>query len=253
MWHELREPQVAARRLPFREIQSLTWSRLVARSIAILAVALLGQAPAARAMMLVVAPAVHTATPNGHFHAGSHHRAHHRHAHDQFARARVSPAAPLPQRSAPHRAERHAAVPHHLRRGRQDPGSRDGLALAASATAGGVTDTPRRLDGLRLASLAHREGRVISGRGPPRSRALESQPPALPGGPSEFLRSVFRSGSASAASCALPAPRSLPRPPASRLPFITSVSPEPLPVRSHVRRPEGTAACLPTPSHGETL
>ena len=231
----------------------MTWSRLVTRSIAILAVALLGQAPAARAMMQVVAPALHTATPNDHVHVRSHHRVHHRHAHDQFARARVSPAAPLPQRSAPHRAERHAAVPHNLRRDRQDPGSRDGLALAASATAGGLTGPPRRLDGLRLVSLAHREGRVISGRGPPRARAIESQPPALSGGPSEHLRSVFRSGSVPAAARALPAPRALPRPPMGHLPFTTFVSPELLSVRSHVGRPEGTAACLPTPSHGEAL
>ena len=229
------------------------WSRLVARSIAILAVALLGQAPAARAMMLVVAPAVHTATPNGHLHVRHHHRAHHRHLHDQRASVCASPFAPMPQRPAPHRAERRAALPQILRRLRQNQGSRDGLPVMTSATAGGITGALRRLGGIRLVSIASREGRVISGRGPPRARAIESHTPTLPGRPSEFLRSVVPSGSAPAASCVLPASRARSRPPTSHLPFFSSVSPELLPVRSHVRRPEGTAACLTTPSHGEAL
>ena len=229
------------------------WSRLVARSIAVLAVALLGQVPAARAMMLVVAPAVHTAAPDGHLHVRHHHRAHHRHVHDQLSRARVSPFAPMPQRPAPHRAERRAAVPPNLRRDRQNQGSRDGLPVATSATAGGVTGALRRLDGIRLVSIASREGRVISGRGPPRPRALESHTSSLPGGPSEFLWSAVCSGSVPTASCVLPASRALPRPTTGHLPFFASVPPELLPVRSHVRRPEGTAACLPTPSRGEAL
>lgn len=229
------------------------WSRLVARAMAMLALVLLWQAPAARAMMLVVAPAVHTATPDGHLRVRHHHRAHHRHLHDRLSCARVSPYAPTPQRPAPHRAERRAAVPQILRRNRQNPGARDGLALTTSATADGATGALRCLNGIRLVSIASREGRVISGRGPPRARAIESRAPALPGGPSEFLRSAARSGSVPAPSRVRPASRALPRPATSHVPCFASVSSELLPDRSHVRRPEGTAACLPTPSHGEAL
>jgi hypothetical protein len=229
------------------------WSRLVARSIVILALALLGQAPVARAMTPVAAPAVHTTTPDGKLHVRHHHRDHHRHLRDQFTRAHVSPFAPLPQHPAPRHAERRAAVPRELRRDRQDQGSRDGLALASSAATIGVTGSSQRVEWIRRESIASREGRVISGRGPPPARALESHTPALPGGPSEFLRSVFRSVSVPAESRALPASRARPPLSASHLPFFASVSPELLSVRSHVRRPEGTAACLPTPSRGESL
>lgn len=247
-----RDPQVAACVVSFREKHPLKWSRRVARSIAILAFALLGPAPAARGMTLAVAPAVHTATADGHLRVRHHHRAHRRHLHAQFSRARVSPFAPGQRRPAPHRAERRAAVPQALRRDRQGHGARDGQAAAASATADGFTAASRRLDGTRLESVPGGEGRVISGRGPPRARAVESHIPALFGGPSGHLRSAARVGSAPAASRVLPAFRVSPRPATSRPPFLVSVPPEPLPVRSRVRRPEGTAARLPAPSHGES-
>ena len=230
----------------------LMWPRLVARSIAIMALALLGQAPAARAMTLVAAPAIHAAVLDGHPQVRPHHRAQHRHVHAQLTRARVSPVSPLPKRPAPHRAERRAAVPHNLRRNRQGPEWRGGLALASSATTGLQTGAPRRPGGIRSVSMVRREGRVISGRGPPCARALESHPPTPPDRPSEFLRSV-RSGNVPAASCAPPAFRALPHPPTSQLLCFASVTSERLHVRSHVRRPEGKAACLPTPSLGESL
>ena len=229
------------------------WSRRVARLITILAVALLSQAPAARAALRVAAPAMHTATPGGQLRVCHHHRAHRRHEHDQIARAHASPFAPAPGRPARHRAERRAAVPQNLRRGRQGQGPRDGLALVACAVAGGMTGAPRRLDGLRPAAAGDLEGRVTSGRGPPPARALESHSPAPPGGPPAHPWSASRPGSVPAASRVLPASRAFPRPAAGHPAFAVSVAPELLPVRSHVRRPEGTAACLPTPSHGDPL
>jgi hypothetical protein len=165
----------------------------------------------------------------------------------------VTPGVPAHGHPVHPRTEHHAALPVPARGHHRAPTLRVGHVLPVSAMIPSGTAITARLDALPDDSCAVRAGRVTSGRGPPRARAIESLAPALHGRPSEFLRSAVHSRGAPPASRVLPASRARPCPPMSHLPSFVFIPPEPLPVRSRVRRPEGTAARFPTPSHGESL
>ena len=211
--------------------------------------ALMALAPAAHAMLLVATPAVHTAAVGR---ARAHHLRHlrHRTSRAQFTRRRVDgrPAAPAPRTPAPERPQHRAALPRTTHERRHDGGHRGSQALPASAAFDPVMSESGRLEARQPGAWTSREGRVISGRGPPRPCAAASLP-ASSGRPLRSLRPaqdpfLFPLPIAPAAT------RGLGLPGAS---FVSSPTTfmEPVNGRSLARRPEGATACSTLPSDGE--
>jgi hypothetical protein len=228
----------------------------VARSVfTLMLVAGLGLAPAARATCTTAAAAVQTST-RAHLPSLAQHRRHHAHrrggAGAQTAlRASSTPTAPA--RPA-HRAERRAALPSQVRTHRHSPGSRQGLAMLMPSGTEVTSIAAQRLDDPSSRPVPCHEGRVISGRGPPRAPPLARLSPASSPGPDPSRRSP------ASAHPTAPAP-SAPHPPFVAAPWprfgasLTPVvhSPEPVLGRSHVRRPEGATTCISMPSSGDVL
>jgi len=231
--------------------------RLIACSVAWLAFALLAWAPAARAMLLVAAPAVHTSAGGVQVraHRAAHHHArHHGGASAQFRRHPATPGVPAPRGPARQRTERRAALPVPLRGHRHAPTSRQGHVLSVSTVTTTGASIAVRLDALPDDSISVREGRVTSGRGPPRARLFASRLPASSPGSLLTPRSAAPPArSSDPTHPAVPTAWAVPRPPAGGRAVSRPEHPETVSGRSHVRRPEGTAACLTTPSSGEAL
>ncbi len=222
--------------------------RSFARLVMLAAFALWAQAPPARAMLLVTAPAVHTSATGAHPHA---HRSPHRHArHHRAVRAQLVPRgvpeAPAPRPRTPRRAEHRAALPSTPRERRHPQGPRFGAAMLAPVTRAPAPAGVGAVDQRQAPLPGGREGRVISGRGPPRvdpSSSLPLAPPAGPADPSGCLAARSRIPPAPLAARRAAAARSQSAPVASSL--FTPL--EPASGRSHVRRPEGAAAACPLP------
>jgi hypothetical protein len=235
----------------------VTRLRWIAGPVGLLAFALLAWAPSARAMLLVTAPAVHTAATNVHaqVHRAPHHHArHHGGAVSQLRRSHSPARPPARPARAPQRTERRAALPVPLRGHRHAPSSRHGQALAASTPATTGAPVAVRLDALPDDSISTREGRVTSGRGPPTVRLLASLRPAtLPGSLPTPRSAAPPARPFHPTDPAAPTARAVPRPPAGSRALPRSVPPETVSGRSHVSRPEGAAACLTMPSHGDIL
>ncbi len=232
-------------------------SRLIARVIAVAGLALLAQAPPARAMLIVAtAPAVHTAA--GAHHARARHPLHRRlHRRGRAVRAQLTRhraaarTAPATPRKLPHRAERRAALPGPLREHRGPHGSRDGHAMTTPATLGPIEIAVRRLDQRQNETPSGFDNPVTSGRGPPRAGPAEDPLPG-PARPTLSPRSAAPSIVSSLPLPIAPPPdRTAPRPRVPAAFSILPVVPEPVFGRSHVRRPEGAAACSDLPSRGE--
>jgi hypothetical protein len=229
--------------------------RLIACSVAWLAFALLAWAPAARAMLLVTAPAVNTSAGGVHVCAprAAHHRArHHDGASAQFRRHHATPSVPAPRGPARPRTERRAALPVPLRGHRHAPTSRQGHVLLVSTVTTTDASIAVRLDVLPDDSISIREGRVTSGRGPPRARLFASLLPVSSPGSLLTPRSAAPpTRSSRATHSGVPTARAVPHPPAGSRAVSRPQHPETVSGRSHVRCPEGTAACLTAPSSGE--
>jgi hypothetical protein len=230
--------------------------RTIARLAAVAAFALLAQAPPAHAMILVTAPAVHTSAVGMGARA---HRVPHRHLRRhhgyraQLRRRAVSPEAPAPRPRTSHRQEHRAALPSTPRERRHQNSSRFGPALPAPVTGHLAILGAGRLDELQSQPIHSREGRVISGRGPPAECTLASL--QLPS--SSDLIPVLRSAAAPARNpdpsrISIPAARAGAVNPQSNHPHLFRfISSEPVSDRSPVRRPEGATACMTMPSCGE--
>jgi hypothetical protein len=229
--------------------------RLVACSVTWLAFALLAWAPTARAALLVTALAAHTSAGVVHVraHRPAHHHTHHHHGPSaQLRRHRATPGGPAPRSPAGQHSERRAALPGPLRGHRHAPTSRHGHPLSVSTVTTTAASIPARLEALADDSISIREGRVTSGRGPPRARLFASLlPTSLPG---SLLIPRFAAPPARSSDPthpAVPTARAVPRPLAGTRAASRPKHPETASGRSHVRRLEGTAACLTTPSSGE--
>ena len=190
--------------------------RLIACSVALLAFALLAGRPPRSAMLLVTAPAVHTSAGGVHLraHRAAHHHArHHGGASAQLRRHHATPGVPAPRGPARQRTERRAALPVPLRGHRHAPTSRHGHALSASTVTTMGASIAVRLDALPDDSIPIREGRVTSGRGPPRARLFASLLPAsLPGSLLTPRSAASPAQSSQPTHPAVPTARAVPRP-----------------------------------------
>ncbi len=215
---------------------------------------LMALAPPAHAMLLVATPAVHTATVRR---LGAHHR---HHARRHQARAQLTrreqgtrpalPAAPAPSPArSPHRAALPRTTITQQNERRHAPGPRWAQAAPTASALDPVMTMAGRLELGRPAASTSREGRVTSGRGPPRAPGAASLPPSS-ARPRHTLGSA-----ADGASSAVSAPaayRTVTDPGVSLFGPSFPAASEPVLGRSHVRRPEGATACLVLPSYGET-
>jgi hypothetical protein len=228
---------------------------MIACPVALLAFALLAWVPDARATVVVTGPAAHASAGGVHLRehrAASPRARHHGASGAQFGRHHAPPGAPAPRDPARQRAEHRAALPAQPRGHRHAPTSRQGHALLVSTGTTMSTSIAERVDALADDSISIREGRVTSGRGPPRARRFVSLLPASLPGSLLIPRSVAPPDRSSRPTHpAVPTARAVPRPLAGNHAVSRPEHPETVSGRSHVRRPEGTAACLTTPSSGE--
>ena len=228
---------------------------LMGYPVALLAFALLAWVPAGRAAVVVTVPAPRTTTGGVHVreHRAAHHSAcQHGDTGTHFGRHLAPSGLPAPRNPARQRAEHRAALPIPPRGHRHAPVSRQGHALLVSTGATMSASIAERFDALADDSISIREGRVTSGRGPPRAGLFASLLPAsLPG---SFRTPRFAAPPdppSHPTHPAVPITRAAPRLLAGDRAVPRPEHPETVSGRSHVRPHEGTAACLTTPSSGE--